>query len=107
MKRVLKYVFERKRAYNGLPLFEWMRNEQMSPRERLAFYPAMAPFILSFGDLNRIILRNETEADEYQKLVNDHTYEDDHHWPWYLEDFSKLGFDDSAVGTSWMRFLWG
>lgn len=107
MKRVLKYVFERKRAYNGLPLFEWMRDDQISPRERLAFYPAMAPFILSFGDLNRFVLRNETEVDEYQRLVNEHTFEDDHHWPWYLEDFSKLGFDDSAFGTSWMRFLWG
>jgi hypothetical protein len=27
-------------------------------------------------------------------MINAHTYEDDHHWPWYLEDFTKLGHDD-------------
>jgi hypothetical protein len=107
VKRILKYVFERKRAYNKLPLFEWMRDESLSPRERLAFYPAMAPFILSFGDLNKFVLRKEANGDRFQEMVNQHTLEDDHHWPWYLEDFSKLGFDDAARGTQWMRFLWG
>jgi hypothetical protein len=107
VKRVLKYVFELKRAYNKLPFFEWMRDESLSARERLAFYPAMAPFILSFGDLNKIVLRKNAEGDRFQEMVNQHTFEDDHHWPWYLEDFSKLGFDDAAKGTDWMRFLWG
>ena len=107
MKRVLKYVFERKRAYNKLPFFEWMRDESLSARERLAFYPAMAPFILSFGDLNKFVLRKNADGDRFQEMVNQHTLEDDHHWPWYLEDFAKLGFDDAARGTDWMRFLWG
>jgi hypothetical protein len=107
VKRILKYVFERKRAYNKLPLFEWMRDETLSARQRLAFYPAMAPFILSFGDLNKFVLRKEANGDHFQEMVNQHTLEDDHHWPWYLEDFSKLGFDDAARGTHWMRFLWG
>jgi hypothetical protein len=107
VKRVLKYVFERKRAYNKLPFFEWMRDESLSARERLAFYPAMAPFILSFGDLNKFVLRKNAEGDHFQEMVNQHTLEDDHHWPWYLEDFTKLGFDDPAKGTDWMRFLWG
>jgi hypothetical protein len=40
-------------------------------------------------------------------MVNTHSFEDDHHWPWYLEDFTKLGFDAELSGTDWMRFLWG
>jgi hypothetical protein len=40
-------------------------------------------------------------------MVNAHTLEDDHHWPWYLEDFTKLGFDAERAGTEWMNFLWG
>lgn len=107
MKQVLKHIFEKKRAYNLLPLFEWMRDERLGARERLAFYPCMAPFILSFGDLNKFVLREQRPGDLFQDMVNAHTLEDDHHWPWYLEDFHKLGFDTQMNGTDWMTFLWG
>jgi hypothetical protein len=108
MKQVLRHIFGKKRVYNHLPLFEWMRDEALTPRQRLAFYPCMAPFILSFGDLNKFVLRDdERPGDLYQDMVNAHTLEDDHHWPWYLEDFRKLGFDDELPGTEWMNFLWG
>ncbi|XYI03904.1 hypothetical protein ACMHYB_30745 [Sorangium sp. So ce1128] len=107
MRQVLRHIFEKKQAYARLPLFEHMRDERLDPRERLAFYPCMAFFILSFGDLNRFVLREEHAADKYQEMVNVHTHEDDHHWPWYLEDLAKLGFDAEARGTDWMRFLWG
>jgi hypothetical protein len=107
MKQVLRHIFSRKRSYQLLPLFEWMRDERLSARERLAFYPCMAPFIMSFGDLNKFVLREERPGDLYQDMVNAHTLEDDHHWPWYLEDFTKLGFDAELPGTDWMNFLWG
>jgi len=107
MRDILRLIFEKKCAYARLPLFERMRDERLDPHERLAFYPCMAPFILSFGDLNRFVLRREPAPDAYQEMVNVHTREDDHHWPWYLEDLTKLGFDAEARGTAWMRFLWG
>jgi hypothetical protein len=107
VKEVLRYIFDRKRAYNQLPLFAWMRDEQLSPKQRLAFYPCMAHFIMSFGDLNKFVLREERPGDSFQDMVNAHSAEDDHHWPWYLEDFTKLGFDAQMSGTEWMNFLWG
>ena len=107
MKQVLRQIFNKKRVYDQLPLFQWMRNEQIPVRERLGFYPCMAPFILSFGDLNKFVLRKEHAEDLFQEMVNGHTLEDDHHWPWYLEDFRKLGFDAQMSGTDWMNFLWG
>jgi len=69
----------------------------LSPRERLAIFPCMAPFILAFGDLNKYVMRDEASTDKHQQLVNKHTYEDDHHWPWYLEDLTALGFDRTAA----------
>lgn len=107
MRQVLRHIFAKKQAYARLPLFERMRDEQLDPLERLAFYPCMAYFILSFGDLNRFVLRDERDPDMYQDMVNVHTREDDHHWPWYLEDLTKLGFDVEGRGSDWMGFLWG
>lgn len=106
MKYVLKKILENKRTYSNLPLFQYMRDSSLTEEERLGFYPCMAHFILSFGDINKYMLREEPATNTYQQLVNIHTYEDDHHWPWYLEDFTKLGFDHLCSPTSWMRFLW-
>jgi hypothetical protein len=107
MKAVLRKIFAMKREYNKLPLFQFMRDDRIDAAKRLSFFPCMAHFILSFGDLNRFVLRSEPTEDKHQRKVNTHTYEDDHHWPWYLEDFQKLGFDLPTRPTDLMRFLWG
>lgn len=106
MKHVLKKILQHKQTYFDLPLFQYMRDSSLTEEERLGFYPCMAHFILSFGDINKYMLREEPAIDPYQRQVNMHTYEDDHHWPWYLEDFTKLGFDHLCSPTAWMRFLW-
>jgi hypothetical protein len=106
MSAVLTRIFERKRRYANLPFFAFLRDEGIDAADRIAFYPCMAHFILSFGDLNKYVLRQEPAMDEYQDLINAHSYEDDHHWPWYLEDFCKLGFDRLTTPAAWMRFLW-
>lgn len=106
MQIVLRRIFELKRAYNDLPFFQFLREERIDPAERMAFYPCIAHFILSFGDLNKYVLRREPAQDVYQERVNLHSYEDDHHWPWYLEDYQKLGFDRVTQPTDLLRFLW-
>jgi hypothetical protein len=107
MKPVLKHIFLRKRDYAKLAFFDFLRDDKLSTRERLAFFPCMASFIMSFGDLNRLVLRIEPTDDPWLKMINAHTYEDDHHWPWYLEDFTKLGHDSTkqAPGDT-LRFLY-
>ena len=55
MKDVMRQLAQAKRHYSKLPLFEFLRTESIPPRDRLAFYPCMAPFIMSFGDLNRFV----------------------------------------------------
>jgi hypothetical protein len=107
MKPVLKHIFGLKRDYAKLPFFDFLRDGSIPGRERLGFFPCMASFIMSFGDLNRLVLREEPTDDPYLKIINAHTYEDDHHWPWYLEDYTKLGHDDAkqAPGDT-IRFLY-
>ncbi|MFK0734565.1 MAG: hypothetical protein ACIWVG_26010 [Gloeotrichia echinulata HAB0833] len=55
---------------------------------------------MSFGDLNRYVMRVEPTSDPYQAMVNKHSYEDDHHWPWYLEDLIKLRFEREKIWTT-------
>ncbi len=40
MKNVLRHIFGKKRDYELLPLFQWMRDDRLGARERLAFYRA-------------------------------------------------------------------
>ena len=103
MKAVMRELAQAKRHYSKLPLFEFLRAESIPPRDRLAFVPCMAPLILAFSDLNRFVLRLENSTDPVQLLINEHTHEDDHHWPWYLEDFTSLGFDRTASITQTLR----
>jgi hypothetical protein len=105
MRAVMNAIFNAKREYAKLPLFELMRDASLTPRERLSFYPCMAPFILAFGDLNKYVMRVEGSTDLHQQLVNAHTFEDDHHWPWYLEDLTTLGLDRQRSMSDALRFM--
>lgn len=106
MRSILKYVLQQKTDYSKLPFFDYLRDETLSARDRLAFYPCMAHFILSFGDLNRFVLIDQSSLDPYQKIINSHALEGSKHWPWYLEDFTKLGLDGVCAPSDVLRFLW-
>ncbi|WP_265275415.1 hypothetical protein [Nostoc sp. KVJ3] len=107
MKAALRHILKLKKEYSHLPFFDFLRDETLSSRQRLEFYPCMSPFIMSFGDLNRYVMRQEPTSDPYQVMVNEHSYEDDHHWLWYLEDFIKLGFDRKKISpTEYLQFFY-
>ncbi|RZT30777.1 hypothetical protein [Cupriavidus agavae] len=106
MKAVLAHILRHKAAYARLPLFARMRDDTLPPAARLAFMEGFAFFIMAFGDLNRYVLRQEPARDDHQQQVNAHTYEDDHHWPWFLEDIETLGWNRSTTTTDALRTLW-
>jgi hypothetical protein len=106
MREVLAAITERKRAFARLPFFAFLADESLEPEQRLAFYPCMAHWIMSFADLNKYFLRVEPTVDAHQQRVNAFSHEDDDHWQLYLEDFQKLGFDKLYTGTDWLNFLW-
>lgn len=107
MKEVLAAIEEGKRAFAEMPFFAFLQDESLEPERRLAFYPCIAHWIMSFADLNKYFLRAEPAADAYQAKVNTYSREDDDHWQLYLEDFRKLGFERMYEGTEWLRLLWG
>lgn len=107
MKEVLEYIEKKKREFAKLPLFEYMRDTSIDPRQRLAWAPCAAPFVMGFGNLNKYVFREEPTSDPIQALINKHTYEDDHHWLWFLEDIRTLGFKESLNFSDSLKFLWG
>ncbi|KVD39699.1 hypothetical protein WS61_02495 [Burkholderia sp. ABCPW 11] len=73
---------------------------------KLGFMSGFAFFIMAFGDLNRYMLRSLSARDIYQERVNAHIYEDDHHWPWFLKYFERLGWSRITNSTDALRARW-
>ncbi|PZD74652.1 hypothetical protein C1752_00787 [Acaryochloris thomasi RCC1774] len=106
MKPILQYIEQRKKDFSQLPFFDYLRDDSISPRQRFAFAPCAAPFVMSFGELNKNVLRDESSDDPLQAIINQHTYEDDYHWVWFLEDLEKLGLNPDLSFREALAILW-
>jgi hypothetical protein len=106
MEEVLALIEKKKQEFAKSGLFEFMRDKSIDPRQRLAFAPCIAHFAMSFGELNKYVLREEPTNDPLQAIVNNHTYEDDHHWLWLLEDLEILGINKSLKFSDSLKFSW-
>ncbi len=107
MKRILNYIDRKNAAFGQRKIFDWLKDKTINPEQRLGFAPYMAHFVFSFMDINRFVLRDLGNSDEFQHLVNIHTDEDSHHWPWYLKDLKKMNFDKVQRFSDTLYFLWG
>jgi hypothetical protein len=107
MKEVMELITRKQQEFAQLPFFQFLRDSSIDPRQRLAFTPIFAPFVMGFGELNSAVLREEPTEDPIQVIINQHSREDDSHWIWFLEDMKKLGFDASMSLSEALKFLWG
>lgn len=108
MKEVLTFIQDNQRSFSRLPLFSFLRNTEISPRDRLNFGPSFAVFAMNFKDLNTYILSKKcSEKDKIQRMINQHAKEDAQHWEWILEDFDKLGFNYKLNTNDALRLFWG
>ena len=107
MREVLALIEKRKQEFAQLPFFKYLQDTSINPYQRLVWAPCIAPFAMGFGHLNKYDLRKEPAEDPIQKVINTHTYEDDHHWIWFLEDLEKLKLNQSMKFSDSMKFFWG
>ena len=105
-KVVQDFIEVKKEEFSHLPLFKFMQDQSITPIQRLAIIPCIAPFAMNFGDLNKYFLREQPPSNYIQELINTHTFEDDHHWVWFLEDIQKLGFDKTQSFSDFLKFMW-
>ncbi len=106
MKNVLEYLHNATRKYEKHDFFRYLENSETDALEQLAIFKQAAFFIMAFGDINAFGLRERSSHDTWQKMVNRHTTEDDHHWPWYLADIKSLGLDSVDNFTATLTDLW-
>ncbi|MBW4669495.1 MAG: hypothetical protein KME60_19280 [Cyanomargarita calcarea GSE-NOS-MK-12-04C] len=107
MQELIAYIEQLNQEYAKLPLFEFLDDKSIEPSQKLSFAPCIAHFIMSFGDLNKYVVREKNANTKVQQIINEHTYEDDHHWPWFITDLEKLGYNSQMNFTQVLRFLWG
>ena len=106
MEEVLALIEKKKQEFAKSGLFEFMRDQSIDPRQRLAFAPCIAPFVMSFAECNKYVFREEPTNDPIQELVNKHSYEEDDHWLWFLEDLETLGINKSLKFSDAVNFVW-
>ena len=106
MRHVLTHIQLCNDEFSRSRMFEYLRSPDTSAEQKLSFAPFMAHFVFSFMDVNRFVLRDETDSHPHQVLVNIHTQEDAHHWPWYINDLAAMGLDKQMRFSEALRFVW-
>lgn len=107
MKEVLEFIEKKRQELTQTQLIKFLQDKSIDPRQRFAWVPACAPFIMMFKDFNEIILRKEPADSELQEIINQHSNEDAQHWTWFLQDLKLMGYDNPINYTDALRFLWG
>ncbi|MDJ0615790.1 MAG: hypothetical protein QNJ63_03415 [Calothrix sp. MO_192.B10] len=107
MKEVLDLIEQKKQEFAQLPFFDYLLDTGIDPKQRLIWSNCLSYFVMFFGELNNDFLRQESTDNPLQQLINQHAYEDEQHWLWFLEDLEKLGFNPQIKFTDALRFLWG
>jgi hypothetical protein len=110
MQSIMNLVGERKKDLSEHPFYTWVESDNVSLEDKLTFAPIMVNFVMNFRDINRWFLRFPNGgANEFEKIINGNTFEDETHSRLYLEDWQKLNLDQRldwrASDMLWWMFL--
>jgi len=106
MKDILELIQRKGQEFGQLELFELFKNSSITAKDKMLWVPYFSPFIMGFSELNKSVFRKEATDDKLQEIINQHTYEDESHWVWFLKDIEILGLDKSVKFTDSLKFLW-
>lgn len=108
MKQIKKHVYRKKLEFAALPLFAYLRDAAICPRQRLAITPYLAHFTMIFGDLDKYVGKDVNRRENpFQPLLHAHAQEKDHPFSWFLREFESVGLGRRPPFTDALRFLWG
>lgn len=106
MKEILAFIQTKKQEFAQLPLFDFLANKSIHPKQRLIFAPILDPLAVGLSDLNKYVIRESSTNNKVQELINKYTYKENYYWHEYLEYLEELGFNQS-MSYGDFRLLWG
>lgn len=106
MQEIITFIQIKKQLFAELPLFEFLANKNIHPKQRLIFAPILDPLAVGLSDLNKYVLRESSSNNKVQELINKYTYKENYYWHEYLEYLDELGFNQS-MSYGDFRLLWG
>ena len=93
IKRVIHQEKEKLAKHDFL---KWLRNKDQASERRFIFSAIITDFVMSFADINKWFLYYEEDHHQLLKQsINIHTMEDRTHSKIFIEDWYKLGYDDT------------
>lgn len=107
MKSILEYIEQKKHELAQTPFLAFIADSSIDPVKRFAFVPCLAPFVMGFMDINRLILRNDASNEPLQQILNTQSREEDTHWKMYLRDLRTLDMDAAGDLGQVLKLLWG
>jgi len=106
LREVLKRIQDQQAEYAKGAFLAFLRDTNVDVRQRLAFAPHVAHYVLTFADLCTMVLPEEPPSDRYQELVNANCFEDKQHWQWFLADLGRLDQDPELPFSDAVRLIW-
>lgn len=106
MKEVVAFIDKKKQEFARLPLFEFLVNKNIHPKQRLIFVPVLDLLAVGLSDLNKYVLRESSSNNKIQELINRYTYKENYYWQENLEYLEELSFNQS-MSYGDFRLLWG
>lgn len=107
MKKVRALIRRRVVRYEQHPFFGFLKDERISPLERLSYLEFATFFVMSFADLNHVVFAESEGSDPLDLIIQKHGQEDGNHWPWFLHDLSLIAQHLDGLGFEGMvKRIW-
>jgi len=106
-KDCLEFIKQTAEPFRQHPFHLMLEDDNISHEKRLAGGLLWMPIIMGYSDLNNYVFRDEEKNNDLlQRELNIHTYAEDYHWHWMLEDYRRLGIDLNMSLTNLARLLY-
>nr|BFD33280.1 hypothetical protein GTC16762_28980 [Pigmentibacter ruber] len=106
MQRINEKFKELDIIYKNHPLISFLNDNTKPPLGKLSFIPLLSHFAMSFSDVNKYCYRDLKSDDIFQKIVNEHTYEDELHSALFLRDLKHFDCNSPQKFSESLTTIW-
>ncbi|HLP89550.1 MAG TPA: hypothetical protein VK184_13285 [Nostocaceae cyanobacterium] len=93
MKKVLELIERREQKPVQQPFWQLIQDKSIDRQKPLTWFLVTMHTASGFADLCKLFCLNQCRVNQLQKLITQHTDEDQHHCMWCVEDIKKLQFN--------------